>query len=152
MSRIEHVALVGEGQAKFNAWRNLHPDDVLDLSGEDLGALGDLDGFQLGPVDLSHCTAVGVSFVECQLTLAVMDDARGEGLARTVWRRFTKTCPRFFWRSRTENPFNAFYYDAADGFVKRGKWTVFWHGETDMNAIAEIVERIDAMPASFEGE
>ncbi len=83
---------------------------------------------------------------------AVMDDARGEGLARTVWRRFTKTTPRFFWRSRTENAFNAFYHDAADGSVKRGAWTVFWHGEDDMNAIAEIVERIAAMPPSFEGE
>jgi len=59
---------------------------------------------------------------------AVLEDARGEGLARTVWRRLTDKTPAFFWRSRTANGFNAFYTDAAEGSVKRGPWTVFWHG------------------------
>ena len=82
---------------------------------------------------------------------AVLDDARGEGLARTVWRRLIKSTPVFFWRSRTENPFNGFYHDKADGSVKRGTWTVFWVGETDMAKIAKTVDHIAALPESFEG-
>ncbi|GAB4520089.1 MAG: acetylglutamate kinase [Amphiplicatus sp.] len=81
---------------------------------------------------------------------AVLEDARGEGLARTVWRQFAKTNPRFFWRSRTENGFNAFYAESAHGSVKRGPWTIFWIGETELNRVADIVDRIAALPPSFE--
>ena len=41
-----------------------------------------------------------------------------------------------YWRSRTENRFNSFYADEADGSVRRGPWTVFWKGETDFGRIA----------------
>ncbi len=83
---------------------------------------------------------------------AVLDDARGEGLARTVWRRFSAGHPSFFWRSRTENGFNAFYGGEADGSVKTGPWTIFWKGETDFARIARIVDYVAAMPGSFEGD
>lgn len=81
---------------------------------------------------------------------AVVEDARGEGLSRSVWRQFTKKSPVFYWRSRTANGFNAFYHDTADGSVKAGPWTVFWIGETGFDRIARCVERIAAMPESFE--
>lgn len=83
---------------------------------------------------------------------AVLEDARGEGLARTVWRRFTKDHPVVFWRSRTENGFNAFYDAVADGSVKRDPWTTYWLGETDFARIAEVVDIVTAMPESFVGE
>ena len=83
---------------------------------------------------------------------AVVEDARGEGLSRTVWRQFTKKNPTFYWRSRTANDFNAFYHNSADGSVKAGSWTVFWVGETDFDRIARNVKTIAALPASFEGE
>jgi len=83
---------------------------------------------------------------------AVVEEARGEGLARTVWRRFTAEHPVFYWRSRTDNGFNAFYGDAADGCVKRGPWTVYWKGDKDFARIAKIVDRVAAMAPSFEGE
>ena len=81
---------------------------------------------------------------------AVVEEARGEGLSRTIWRQFTKQNPVFYWRSRTANGFNAFYHESCTGSVKRGYWTVFWVGETDLNKIAPIVDRIVALPASFE--
>jgi len=81
---------------------------------------------------------------------AALEDARGEGLARTVWRQFTKQNPVFYWRSRTVNGFNAFYNEVCTGLMKKGAWTVFWIGETDFARIAPIVERIAALPASFE--
>ena len=83
---------------------------------------------------------------------AVLDDARGEGLARTVWRRFSADYPSFFWRSRTANGFNAFYGAEADGSVKQGPWTMFWKGETDFARIAKTVDQIAKMPPSFTGE
>ena len=79
-----------------------------------------------------------------------LEEARGEGLSRTVWRQFTKQNPVFYWRSRTSNGFNAFYNEMCTGSVKRGPWTVYWIGEHDFARIAPIVERIAALPASFE--
>ena len=83
---------------------------------------------------------------------AVVEDARGEGLSRTIWRAFVKEHPSFCWRSRTSNGFNAFYHDSADGSVKVGPWTVFWKGESDWARIEKLVRRVAALPASFEGE
>lgn len=80
---------------------------------------------------------------------AVLEEARGEGLARTVWRRVEADAPVFFWRSRTENSFNAFYNDVADGSVKRGGWTIFWVGETDFSRLERIAARIAALPDSI---
>ena len=51
---------------------------------------------------------------------AILEDARGEGLARTVWAQLIADHPVLYWRSRTENRFNSFYADEADGSVKRG--------------------------------
>jgi bifunctional N-acetylglutamate synthase/kinase len=82
---------------------------------------------------------------------AVIEEARGEGLSRTIWRQFTKQNPVFWWRSRTVNNFNAFYNDMATGAVKRGNWTVYWIGETDWSRIERIVGRIAELPASLEG-
>jgi len=83
---------------------------------------------------------------------AVVDDARGEGLSRTVWRSLIKENPVFFWRSRTANGFNTFYHDNADGSVKAGPWTVFWKGESDWKRIERIVGRIAALEPSFVGD
>jgi acetylglutamate kinase len=80
---------------------------------------------------------------------AILEDARGEGLARTVWAYLMADHPVLYWRSRTDNGFNSFYIGEADGSVKRGPWTIFWKGETDFDRIATVVERIAGLPASF---
>ncbi|MEQ1932045.1 MAG: hypothetical protein ABL957_16145, partial [Parvularculaceae bacterium] len=82
---------------------------------------------------------------------AVTEEARGEGLSRTIWRQVTKANPVFWWRSRTVNGFNAFYNDACTGSVKMGMWTVFWIGEKEWNRIEAIAPRIAQLPASFVG-
>lgn len=83
---------------------------------------------------------------------AILEDARGEGLARTVWAHLVADYPVLYWRSRTENGFNTFYAEESDGSVKRGPWTIFWKGETDFTRIAPRVEMVAAIPASFVGD
>jgi len=83
---------------------------------------------------------------------AILEDARGEGLARTVWAHLVADHPVLYWRSRTDNSFNTFYVEEADGSVKRDPWTVFWKGETDFVRIAPRVEAVAALPASFLGD
>ncbi|MFC2954012.1 acetylglutamate kinase [Marinicaulis aureus] len=115
------------------------------------------DGLDLHQVHMSASYRAGAILTKIDDFIyldkfAVVEDARGEGLSRTVWRGFVKDNPAFFWRSRTTNGFNAFYHDSADGSVKAGPWTVFWKGEKDWARISRIAERVAAMPASFVGD
>ena len=81
---------------------------------------------------------------------AVLDEARGEGLGGAVWRRLTAYAPRLYWRSRSDNPVNEFYFNTCHGAVKKDGWTVFWRGEEDLSRTPAMVERIAALPATLE--
>ncbi|MEO1707554.1 MAG: acetylglutamate kinase [Pseudomonadota bacterium] len=80
---------------------------------------------------------------------AVIEDARGEGLARVVWRALAEDFPTLFWRSRTANGFNAFYADVATGSVKIGPWTVFWMGDIDLPTHADHLAHLASLPEAF---
>ena len=115
------------------------------------------DGLNLHQVHMSASYRAGAIMTKIDDFIyldkfAVVEDARGEGLSRTVWRGIAKDNPVFFWRSRTANGFNAFYHDSADGSVKAGPWTVFWKGETDWSRIARIVDKVASLKPSFVGD
>ncbi|MEM8987138.1 MAG: acetylglutamate kinase [Pseudomonadota bacterium] len=80
---------------------------------------------------------------------AVLEDARGEGIGKAVWRAMRADHPQLLWRSRADNPVNGFYLQNADGHARRGDWTVFWSGLEDLTAIAPLVEEAAAPPADF---
>jgi acetylglutamate kinase len=71
---------------------------------------------------------------------AVLDDAQGEGLGRAVWLVMRDETPALFWRSRHDNPVNAFYHQEADGCIKQPRWTVFWIGIDNLDAIGRCVD------------
>jgi acetylglutamate kinase len=81
---------------------------------------------------------------------AVLEEARGEGLARAVWQAMTAHAPRLYWRSKTANPVNSFYFQECDGAAKSGDWTVFWRGETELSNVPAMVERIAHLPETLE--
>jgi acetylglutamate kinase len=80
---------------------------------------------------------------------AIHESAQGEGLARTVWDHLTRDYETLFWRSRSDNKFNAFYAKESDGSVRQNHWTIFWRGEEDFDRISRAVKRLSEMPASF---
>lgn len=80
---------------------------------------------------------------------AVLDAARGEGLGGAVWKRLVAYAPRLYWRSRRDNPINEFYFAVCDSAIKRGEWTVFQRGETDLERLPALAEQIAALPASL---
>ncbi|HEX6947042.1 MAG TPA: acetylglutamate kinase [Acidimicrobiia bacterium] len=81
---------------------------------------------------------------------AVAETARGDGTARAVWDTMVRAYPVIFWRSRDDNPINAFYNNESDGSVRRGRWTVYWRGESDFDRIARAVKTIEDLIPSFE--
>lgn len=80
---------------------------------------------------------------------AIHESAQGEGLARTVWDHVARDYQQLFWRSRSDNKFNAFYAKEADGSVRQDDWSIFWRGERDFDRISRAVKRLAEMPASF---
>ncbi|WP_460833350.1 acetylglutamate kinase [Lysobacter humi (ex Lee et al. 2017)] len=81
---------------------------------------------------------------------AVLDEAQGEGLGRAVWQVMREATPRLFWRSRRDNPVNAFYMAQADGCIRRDPWQVFWYGIDDMGEIARCIDYCATHPATLE--
>jgi len=82
---------------------------------------------------------------------AVLDDAQGEGLGRAVWNVMREDIPELFWRSRHDNPVNAFYYSEADGFCKQDNWNVFWSGTDDFDRVKGFVSHCRQRSATLTG-
>ncbi|MFN8767030.1 MAG: acetylglutamate kinase [Lysobacteraceae bacterium] len=80
---------------------------------------------------------------------AVADDAKGEGLGRAAWDVMRAETPRLFWRSRTSNPINDFYFDQSEGALKGDPWTVFWYGLEGFEDIRFAVEHCRTRPATL---
>lgn len=59
---------------------------------------------------------------------AVLPVARGEGLGQDLWRSLVKEHPKVYFRSRPDNPVNAWYASVCDGMQKTDRWNVYWRG------------------------
>ncbi len=80
---------------------------------------------------------------------AVADDAKGEGLGKAAWKVIHDEVPKLFWRSRSTNPINDFYFDQADGCLKGEPWHVFWYGLDNFEEIRYAVEHCRTRPATL---
>ncbi|MCZ8165160.1 acetylglutamate kinase [Silanimonas sp.] len=80
---------------------------------------------------------------------AVADDAKGEGLGRAAWDVMRAETPRLFWRSRSTNAINDFYFDQSEGALKGDPWTVFWYGLEGFDDIRFAVEHCRTRPATL---
>ncbi|TXD34622.1 acetylglutamate kinase [Lujinxingia vulgaris] len=75
--------------------------------------------------------------------------AQGEGLGQSLWARMKRENSKLFWRARTENPINTWYFQESDGTYREGPWTVFWYGMESFEEMKRCVEIALAMPATF---
>ena len=80
---------------------------------------------------------------------AVLDDAQGEGLGRAVWKLMREETPELFWRSRQDNPVNAFYNAESDGCIKQGHWKAFWYGIEGFERIERCVAHCAGRPPTL---
>ncbi|MEM9422672.1 MAG: acetylglutamate kinase [Pseudomonadota bacterium] len=89
--------------------------------------------------------------VHCLDKFAVSGSARGEGLAKVVWRTLQERSKSLIWRSRKNNPFNSFYLNEADGFLRRGPWIILWYGEIDQGEVFALADKLGNRPPDFTG-
>ncbi|CAE7791298.1 ARG5 [Symbiodinium sp. KB8] len=81
---------------------------------------------------------------------AVTERAQGSGLGQALWHSMVEENPQLYWRSRTENPLNTWYFQRADGSLRYGGWTVFWyHREVEVHSDdEEVLESVNDLGAS----
>ena len=70
----------------------------------------------------------------------VAEDAKGEGLGKTVWLKLREHNPTLFWRCKPGNQINFFYFKHSDGCYKTPEWNVFWYGISDLHRIDQCVQ------------
>jgi acetylglutamate kinase len=80
---------------------------------------------------------------------AVTPRAQGEGLGRSIWLRMRHDNPSLFWRSRSSNPINNWYFQQAEGSYTQHPWTVFWYGIERFEQMRDCVAQALAMPATL---
>ncbi len=78
----------------------------------------------------------------------VVQEARGEGIARDIWDTASENTSVFFWRSRMGNPFNDWYMRGCDGMQVTNGWRVFWKGLTSAEVHGAIIAASSA-PEDF---
>lgn len=79
----------------------------------------------------------------------VTEQAQGEGLGSSIWRRLRDDYETLFWRSRNENPINDWYFNEAQGSYTDDDWTVFWFGIDSFEKMRGAVERALSFPPTL---
>ena len=81
---------------------------------------------------------------------AVTPQSQGEGLGASVWNRVKAAYPRLYWRSRTANPINSWYFHNAQGSYATKDWIVFWYGlGDDFELMRDCVQHGLQIPATM---
>jgi acetylglutamate kinase len=81
--------------------------------------------------------------------LAVTTEAQGAGVGGSLWKRMAEENPKLYWRARTENEINPWYFQKSQGSYKAGRWTVFWYGLEGWDEIKACVDHALALPATL---
>ena len=81
---------------------------------------------------------------------AVTPQSQGAGLGASVWNRVRATFPQLYWRSRTANKINSWYFHHAQGSYATNDWVVFWYGlGDDFPLMRDCVEHALRIPATL---
>lgn len=67
---------------------------------------------------------------------AVTSQAQGQGLGKAIWEKMLAYYPEIYWRSRSNNNINTWYYKQADCSYKKNVWVVFSCGMELPDAMA----------------
>jgi amino-acid N-acetyltransferase len=83
---------------------------------------------------------------------SVAPSAQGMGVADILWTRIRNLYPDLFWRSRTDNPVNKWYFDRSDGNARLegGHWMLFWYGSRGLYELEKYIPVALKIPPSFE--
>ncbi|KAJ8404355.1 hypothetical protein AAFF_G00341280 [Aldrovandia affinis] len=79
----------------------------------------------------------------------VSSSKQGQGTSQILWECVRQDLGKLFWRSRSTNRINPWYFKHCDGSFVNGSWIVFWFGLSDIRESYELVEYAKRLPNSF---
>ncbi len=78
---------------------------------------------------------------------AVTPEGQGEGLGATLWRVIREDCSTLYWRSRSNNPINSWYYKRANVTCRKNGWIAFFCGsdlDQAVSCLGDAFEQSDS--------
>jgi len=146
----------GENLNVYESWNDIDVSKVRSLIEASFGEKLDKDYFEKTKLYKAYITETyrALAIVTNETGIPSLDkfvvdvEARGEGLARTLWLKLVGDNPSLFWRARPHNPINGFYMEEADGFIKAENWKIYWRGINDMSRIKKCVSYLQNLPRS----
>jgi len=80
----------------------------------------------------------------------VRKSAQGAGLGDLLWRSIQRDIDKLYWRSRTNNPLNTWYYQRCQGsFRTTEHFTIFWYGDDRFEDGASLITDALAKPLTI---
>lgn len=79
---------------------------------------------------------------------AIHPNSQGLGVADLLWNKLLQY-DDVFWRSRVGNPVNKWYFDRADGFLTKDKWTLFFFGPRGLSSLKQYLDIVESIPPTF---
>jgi len=80
---------------------------------------------------------------------AVTAEAQGAGIGGSLWKRMKSENQKLFWRARSENEINPWYFQQSQGSYRTDRWTVFWYGLDGFDEIKACVDYALSLPATL---
>jgi len=82
---------------------------------------------------------------------AVAKHCQGTGLGKSLWEELGKKYGKLVWRALACNGANSFYANQCDGFVKKGKWKVYWKGLCKKEIMPSVEAAAEKQATMIEG-
>ncbi|XP_036409431.1 N-acetylglutamate synthase, mitochondrial [Megalops cyprinoides] len=127
--------------------KNLKEDYIASLKGR-LHSIYLSEGYSAAAIITKEPVGGGTLYLD---KFVVSSSKQGQGTGQILWECIRQDLGKLFWRSRTTNRINPWYFKHCDGSFVNGSWIVFWFGLSDIRESYELVEYAKRVPDSFNG-
>ncbi|XP_073689579.1 N-acetylglutamate synthase, mitochondrial [Garra rufa] len=125
--------------------KNLREDYISSLNGR-LHSIYLSQGYSAAAIITTEPVNSGTPYLD---KFVVSSSKQGQGTGQILWECIRQDLGKLFWRSRTTNRINPWYFKHCDGSFVNGLWIVFWLGLSDIRESYELVEYAKCLPDSF---
>lgn len=125
--------------------KNLREDYIASLEGR-LHSVYLSEGYSAAAIITTEPVNSGIPYLD---KFVVSSSKQGQGTGQILWECIRQDLGKLFWRSRTTNRINPWYFKHCDGSFVNGHWIVFWIGLSDIRESYELVEFAKSHPDSF---
>ncbi|XP_076852973.1 N-acetylglutamate synthase, mitochondrial-like [Brachyhypopomus gauderio] len=104
------------------------------------------EGYSAAAIITTEPVSSGTLYLD---KFVVSSSKQGQGTAQILWESICQDLGKLFWRSRSTNHINPWYFKHCDGSFVNGRWIVFWFGLSDIRESYELVEYAKSIADSF---